>query len=194
MKDSIITQCLDILKTPDVRNEIKILFSPVTDLILYEIYPYIYVIIFLVFLIFICLTKFNTKPYNKVYVFFFLKYIMGQSRKINRKSPRHNKRTTKRQHGGSDSAWSYVLNQVGPLSEQLSRTFSTTGDNLAMSQSNVLSPKTNINAPDPSSRQIGASMTGDIPKQSGGKRRHKKNKKSKKSKKKTKKQLYHLVF
>ena len=69
---------------------------------------------------------------------------MGQSRKINRKSPRHNKRTTKRQHGGSDSAWSYVLNQVGPLSEQLSRTFSTTGDNLAMSQSNVLSPKTNI--------------------------------------------------
>jgi len=53
MKDSLIKQCLDILKTDDVRNEIKILFSPVTDLILYEIYPYIYVIIFLVFLIFI---------------------------------------------------------------------------------------------------------------------------------------------
>ncbi len=53
MKDSLIKQCLDILKTEDVRNEIKILFSPVTDLILYEIYPYIYIIIFLVFLIFI---------------------------------------------------------------------------------------------------------------------------------------------
>ena len=53
MKDSILKQCLDILKTNDVRNEIKRLFSPVTDLILYEIYPYIYVIIFLVFLIFI---------------------------------------------------------------------------------------------------------------------------------------------
>lgn len=53
MKNSLINQCLDILKTDDVRNEIKILFSPVTDLILYEIYPYIYVIIFLVFLIFI---------------------------------------------------------------------------------------------------------------------------------------------
>ncbi len=52
MKNSLIKQCLDILKTEDVRNEIKILFSPVTDLILYEIYPYIYVIIFLVFLIF----------------------------------------------------------------------------------------------------------------------------------------------
>jgi hypothetical protein len=53
MKDSFIKQCLDILKTDDVRREIKILFSPVTDLILYEIYPYIYIIIFLVFLIFI---------------------------------------------------------------------------------------------------------------------------------------------
>ena len=53
MKNSLIKQCLDILKTEDVRNEIKVLFSPVTDLILYESYPYIYVIIFLVFLIFI---------------------------------------------------------------------------------------------------------------------------------------------
>ena len=53
MKESLIKQCLDILKTDDVRNEIKELFSPVTDLIMYEIYPYIYVIIFLVFLIFI---------------------------------------------------------------------------------------------------------------------------------------------
>ena len=52
MKNSLIKQCLDILKTEDVRNEIKVLFSPVTDLILYEIYPYIYVIISLVFLIF----------------------------------------------------------------------------------------------------------------------------------------------
>ena len=46
-------QCLDLLKTDDVRNEIKVIFSPVTDLILYEIYPYIYIIIFLVFLIFV---------------------------------------------------------------------------------------------------------------------------------------------
>jgi hypothetical protein len=51
--NSLIKQCLDILQTEDVRNEIKRIFSPVTDLILYEIYPYIYLIIFLVFLIFI---------------------------------------------------------------------------------------------------------------------------------------------
>ena len=53
MRDSLIKQCLDILKTDDIKNEIKIIFSPVTDLILCEIYPYIYVIIFLVFLIFV---------------------------------------------------------------------------------------------------------------------------------------------
>jgi hypothetical protein len=53
MKDSLIKQCLDILKTEDIRNEIKIIFSPVTELILNEMYPYIYVIIFLVFLIFV---------------------------------------------------------------------------------------------------------------------------------------------
>ena len=51
--NSLIKQCLDILQTEDVRNEIKRIFSPVTDLILYEIYPYIYFIILLVFLIFI---------------------------------------------------------------------------------------------------------------------------------------------
>ena len=52
MQNSIIFQCLDILKSKDIRNEIKIIFSPVTDLILYEIYPYIYIIVALVFLIF----------------------------------------------------------------------------------------------------------------------------------------------
>lgn len=51
--NSLIKQCLDILQTEDVRNEVKRIFSPVTDLILYEMYPYMYLIIFLVFLIFI---------------------------------------------------------------------------------------------------------------------------------------------
>jgi len=48
-----INNCLEMLKSKDVKNEIKIILSPLTDLIIYEIYPYIYSIIFLVFLIFI---------------------------------------------------------------------------------------------------------------------------------------------
>ena len=51
--NSLIKQCLDILQKEVVSNEVKKIFSPVTDLILYEIYPYIYFIILLVFLIFI---------------------------------------------------------------------------------------------------------------------------------------------
>jgi hypothetical protein len=48
-----INKCLELLKSSDVKNEIKIILSPLTDLIIYEIYPYIYMIIFLVFLIFV---------------------------------------------------------------------------------------------------------------------------------------------
>ena len=65
--NSLIKQCLDILQTEDVRNEIKNIFSPVTDLILYEIYPYIYVIIFLVFLIFILFYTFKLFPIKITY-------------------------------------------------------------------------------------------------------------------------------
>ena len=66
MHNSLLTQCLDVLKTKDVRNEIKLIFSPVTDLILYEIYPYIYLIISLVFLIFLLI----------LFILIFLIYIM----------------------------------------------------------------------------------------------------------------------
>lgn len=51
--NSILKMCIDVLKTDDIRSEIKQIFSPVTDLIMFQIYPYIYFIIFLVLLIFI---------------------------------------------------------------------------------------------------------------------------------------------
>jgi len=53
MKDSIVQQCLDILKKDEVKNEIKMLLKPVINFIFYEINPYIYAIIIVVFLIFI---------------------------------------------------------------------------------------------------------------------------------------------
>ena len=87
MKDSLIKQCLDILKTDDVRNEIKFLFSPVTDLILYEIYPYIYVIILLVFLIFILtselliLEKINVYLTSYILILFLL-YLQAKKFKL----------------------------------------------------------------------------------------------------------------
>ena len=53
MKESIVQQCLDILKRDDVKNEFKLLLKPVIDFILYEINPYIYITVTLVFMIFI---------------------------------------------------------------------------------------------------------------------------------------------
>jgi hypothetical protein len=53
MKDSLVQQCLDILKRDDIKNEFKMLLKPVVDFILYEINPYIYITVALVFLIFI---------------------------------------------------------------------------------------------------------------------------------------------
>jgi hypothetical protein len=53
MKETIVQQCLDILKRDDVKNEFKMLLKPVIDFILYEINPYIYITVSLVFMIFI---------------------------------------------------------------------------------------------------------------------------------------------
>lgn len=53
MKDSLVQQCLDILKRDDIKNEFKMLLKPLVDFILYEINPYIYITVALVFLIFV---------------------------------------------------------------------------------------------------------------------------------------------
>ena len=53
MKESLVQQCLDILKRDDIKNEFKMLLKPVIDFILYEINPYIYITVALVFLIFV---------------------------------------------------------------------------------------------------------------------------------------------
>lgn len=53
MKDSLVQQCLDILKRDDIKNEFKMLLNPLIDFILYEINPYIYITVALVFLIFV---------------------------------------------------------------------------------------------------------------------------------------------
>ena len=53
MKESFVNQFLDILKRDDIKNEFKMLLKPVIAFILYEINPYIYITVSLVFLIFI---------------------------------------------------------------------------------------------------------------------------------------------
>ena len=54
MKDNtIIQQCLEILKKENIRHELKMICKPMIEFILLQIRPYIYIIISLIFLIFI---------------------------------------------------------------------------------------------------------------------------------------------
>ncbi len=42
MKEALIDQCLEILRRNDVKCELKNLMTPLIDMILIELYPYIY--------------------------------------------------------------------------------------------------------------------------------------------------------
>jgi hypothetical protein len=53
MKDSLLKQCLDVLKREDVKTELKLLLNPIIEFILFEIRPYTYVTILLLFMIFV---------------------------------------------------------------------------------------------------------------------------------------------
>jgi hypothetical protein len=53
MKDTLVQQCLDILKREDIKHELKGLFKPVFNYILHVFNPYIYIIITLICFIFI---------------------------------------------------------------------------------------------------------------------------------------------
>jgi hypothetical protein len=53
MKDSLLKQCLDVLKREDVKTELKLLLNPIVEFILFEIRPYTYVTILLLFMIFV---------------------------------------------------------------------------------------------------------------------------------------------
>jgi hypothetical protein len=53
MKDAIVDKCLEILKKPEVKAEIKEFLRPMIDLILQEIYPYIYLSVLFVLISFL---------------------------------------------------------------------------------------------------------------------------------------------
>jgi hypothetical protein len=42
IKDKLIEECINLIKRDDIKNEIKELMKPVIDMLLKEIYPYIY--------------------------------------------------------------------------------------------------------------------------------------------------------
>ena len=53
MKEMIIDKCLEVLKRKDVKEDIKELMRPVVDMMIKEIYPYIFLSIVFVFISFL---------------------------------------------------------------------------------------------------------------------------------------------
>ena len=51
--NSLVQQCLDILKKNDIKYELRAILSPVINLIIYELNPYIYVIIGIIVMTFL---------------------------------------------------------------------------------------------------------------------------------------------
>ena len=52
-QSTLINQCLNILKRDDVKSEIKNLITPLINMILVEIYPYIYLSLIFIFINFL---------------------------------------------------------------------------------------------------------------------------------------------
>jgi|TARA_B110000037_G_scaffold94645_1_gene111127 hypothetical protein len=53
IKNKVIEHCLDVLKREDVKEELKQLMKPMIDLIIHELYPYIFLSIVFVFISFL---------------------------------------------------------------------------------------------------------------------------------------------
>tara|TARA_Y100000816_G_C26098362_1_gene581658 strand:+ start:2497 stop:2718 length:222 start_codon:yes stop_codon:yes gene_type:complete len=53
IKDKLLTECLDILNRDDVKNEFKKMMKPLIDMILQDIYPYIFLSIIFVIISFL---------------------------------------------------------------------------------------------------------------------------------------------
>jgi hypothetical protein len=52
MRDSLVDMCLRTLRREDVKEEVKAFFQPIINLVLQEIYPYIYLSILFVIISF----------------------------------------------------------------------------------------------------------------------------------------------
>jgi hypothetical protein len=70
MKNTLIQECIDVLKRDDVKSEFKIFLTPVIDVILAQINPYLYLCMMFVIISFlmhlgIFLLLLRNKSFNK---------------------------------------------------------------------------------------------------------------------------------
>jgi hypothetical protein len=53
LKESIIKECINVLKRDDVKREVKVFIAPIVELILAQIYPYIYLCVMFIVISFL---------------------------------------------------------------------------------------------------------------------------------------------
>jgi hypothetical protein len=53
MENKLIKECLDILTRDEVKDKIRVVLTPIIDLIMKQLYPYIYICVSLVCLMFL---------------------------------------------------------------------------------------------------------------------------------------------
>lgn len=56
IKEQLIQECLNVIKRKDVKDELKQLVKPMIELLLNELYPYIYILITFVILCFLLIS------------------------------------------------------------------------------------------------------------------------------------------
>lgn len=55
--NSLFQQCLEILKRDDVKNDLKLLLNPLVEFLLFEIRPYAYIMLLILFMLIIPLNR-----------------------------------------------------------------------------------------------------------------------------------------
>lgn len=48
MKDYVVRECINILRREDVKDEVKLFIKPLLSMLMEQIYPYVYLSLFLV--------------------------------------------------------------------------------------------------------------------------------------------------
>ena len=76
MRDTIVNECLELIKKDEVKKEVKELFKPIINMILKDIYPYIFIsMLFVTISFLLILGIFNSKiltPLNIIWMKFGL--------------------------------------------------------------------------------------------------------------------------
>ena len=53
MKDYVVRECINILRREDVKDEVKLFIKPLLSMLMEQIYPYVYLCLFLVIISFL---------------------------------------------------------------------------------------------------------------------------------------------